>query len=104
MIAGLLLLVVDEEMAFWGLVVVTDILQPRHYYSSSMLGVQVDQRVLRDLLRSRFRKLAKHLDDLATDFSLVTFNFLLTASIDSVPIPTALRIFDCFLCEGNKVY
>ncbi|EGD78515.1 hypothetical protein PTSG_09213 [Salpingoeca rosetta] len=103
MIAGLLLLIVDEETAFWGLVAAVHHLQPKDYYTSSMLGVQVDQRVLRDLLRVRFKRIASHLERLNTDFSLAAFNFMLTIGIDAVPISTALRILDCFFCEGNKV-
>lgn len=48
-------------------------------------------------------KLNQHLERHNIDLSLVTFNFFLTISVDSVPIETALRILDCFLLEGDKV-
>jgi hypothetical protein len=66
-------------------------------------GVQVDQRVFKDLVVERMPKLNLHLERHNIDLSLVTFNFFLTISVDSVPIETALRILDCFLLEGDKV-
>lgn len=69
----------------------------------ALAGVQVDQRVLKDLVVERMPKLNHHLERNNIDLSLVTFNFFLTISVDSVPIETALRILDCFLLEGDKV-
>ncbi len=126
MIAALMLLFVDEEAAFWGLIAIVEHLLPKQYFTQSMLGewgakgdktrlpqllfffffvlgVQVDQRVLKDLVAERLPKLNAHLDRNNIDISLVSFSFFLTLSVDSVPIDTALRIFDCFLFEGDKV-
>jgi TBC1 domain family member 2B len=37
------------------------------------------------------------------DLSSITLNWFLAIFIDSVPFETLLRIWDCFLLEGNKV-
>lgn len=128
MIAAVLLLFLDEETAFWGVVAVVEHILPPKYYTQTMIGrratavnkpcllpfswqhacswgigVQVDQRVLRDLVAERLPKLSTHLDRSNVDLSMVTFNFFLTASVDSMPIETALRILDCFLFEGDKI-
>ena len=42
----------EEEDAFWMMCAIIEDLVPASYYSSSLLGVQADQRVLRQLMVS----------------------------------------------------
>eukprot|EP00730_Choanoeca_flexa_P000492 TRINITY_DN10219_c0_g1_i1.p1 TRINITY_DN10219_c0_g1~~TRINITY_DN10219_c0_g1_i1.p1 ORF type:complete len:677 (+),score=188.48 TRINITY_DN10219_c0_g1_i1:343-2373(+) len=102
-IAALLLLFMDEEDAFWGLSAVVEKILPRGYYSKTMIGAQADQRICQDFLVARAPKLHSHLSRLEIDTSMVTFDFLLTSGVDTVPFPTVLRIWDCFLFEGAKI-
>ncbi len=51
-IAASLLLFMEEEDAFWIMCAIIEDLVPASYYSSSLLGVQADQRVLRQLMVS----------------------------------------------------
>lgn len=50
MIAGSLLLFLEEEDAFWLMCAIIEDLLPASYFSSTLIGVQADQRVLRQLL------------------------------------------------------
>lgn len=38
MVAAVLLLFLDEDMAFWGLVAIVEHLLPKHYYNTTMIG------------------------------------------------------------------
>jgi hypothetical protein len=38
MVAAVLLLFLDEGMAFWGLVAIVEHLLPKHYYNTTMIG------------------------------------------------------------------
>jgi hypothetical protein len=44
-IAALLLIIMEEEQAFWVLAAIIEDILPNNYYSSSMIGCRVDQRV-----------------------------------------------------------
>uniref|UniRef100_A0A8D2B0Q7 TBC1 domain family member 2B n=1 Tax=Sciurus vulgaris TaxID=55149 RepID=A0A8D2B0Q7_SCIVU len=53
------LLYLEQEDAFWCLVTIVEVFMPRDYYTKTLLGSQVDQRVFRDLM---------------IDYTLITFN------------------------------
>ena len=63
----------------------------------------MDQRVLREFLHERNAKLSAHFERMGLDLSMFTFNWILTLYLDAVPPPTAVRIWDVILYEGNKV-
>jgi hypothetical protein len=46
MIVGSLLLLMEEEDAFWMMVAIVEDFLPASYYSPSLIGVQADQMVL----------------------------------------------------------
>ena len=50
MIAASLLLFLEEEESFWMMCAVVEDLVPASYFSSTLIGVQADQRVLRQLI------------------------------------------------------
>lgn len=103
MIAATGLLFLEEEDTFWMLVAVIEQILPDGYFSTSMIGSQVDQRVVRDFLSERAPKLAAHLDKHEVDIGLVTFSWMLTIFIDTLPTGSTLRIWDAFLHEGSKI-
>jgi hypothetical protein len=74
-----------------------------NYFDSGLIGAQVDQKCLKDIIKSKFPDLHKHLESLDIDISSITLNWFLAIFIDSVPFDTLLRIWDCFLLEGSKV-
>ncbi|XP_066926047.1 TBC1 domain family member 2B-like isoform X1 [Clytia hemisphaerica] len=102
-LGAIALLYLDEETAFWCLVAITEHLMPIDYYSRTLLGAQIDQKVFRDLLDEKCPKLSAHLVSLQFDISLVSFNWFLTVFVDLFPIELTLRVWDTFLFEGSKV-
>ena len=50
MIAASLLLFMEEEESFWMMCAIVEDLVPASYFSTTLIGVQADQRVLRQLI------------------------------------------------------
>ncbi|XP_007427953.2 TBC1 domain family member 2A isoform X1 [Python bivittatus] len=98
-----LLILEEEEEAFWCLVHITKNLMPQDYYSNTLIGSQVDQRVFKDILSEKLPRLTAHLEQLQIDLSLVTFNWFLVVFVDSLVSDLLFRVWDAFLYEGAKV-
>ena len=81
-----MLLYLDEETAFWGLVAMVEYLMPQDYFSKTLIGAQIDQRVLKELLELKYPRLNAHLQSLNLDLSLISFNWFLTVFVDFFPI------------------
>ncbi|XP_019441616.1 PREDICTED: rab GTPase-activating protein 1-like [Lupinus angustifolius] len=100
--AGLLLLLMPEENAFWTLMGILDDYFDG-YYSEEMLESQVDQLVFEELVRERFPKLANHLDYLGVQVAWVTGPWFLSIFVNMLPWESVLRVWDVLLFEGNRV-
>ncbi|KAL8533063.1 hypothetical protein ACS0TY_009352 [Phlomoides rotata] len=100
--AGLLLLLMSEENAFWTLVGILDDYFDG-YYSEEMIESQVDQLVLDELVREKFPKLVNHLDYLGVQVAWVTSPWFLTIFMNMLPWESVLRVWDVLLFEGNRV-
>ncbi|XP_060619766.2 TBC1 domain family member 2A [Anolis sagrei] len=98
-----LLVLEEEENAFWCLVHITENLMPPDYYSNMLIGSQVDQRVFKDFLSAKLPKLTAHLEHHRIDLALVTFNWFLVVFVDSLVSDILFRVWDAFLYEGTKV-
>jgi Rab-GTPase-TBC domain len=70
-LAGMLLLYMPEESAFWTL---ADIVEKylEDYFCESMLGVVVDQLVCWELLKHTFPLVTAHAEGLQVDLALVS--------------------------------
>uniref|UniRef100_A0A0N5BH58 Rab-GAP TBC domain-containing protein n=1 Tax=Strongyloides papillosus TaxID=174720 RepID=A0A0N5BH58_STREA len=101
-LAALGLLFLEEEDAFWFLVACIN-LQPKDYYNEKLLGVIIDQAVFSEIVNEKLPRLANHLKYLDVDFQLYSLKWFMTVFIDSLSHELYLKIFDCFLNEGNKV-
>ncbi|KAK1651082.1 hypothetical protein QYE76_068887 [Lolium multiflorum] len=99
--AGLFLLFMPEENAFWALVGVIDEYF-EGYYTEEMIESQVDQLVLEEVVRERFPKLAKHTDILGVQVTWVTGPWFLSIFINMLPWESVLRVWDVILFEGNR--
>ncbi|CAM0872615.1 unnamed protein product [Alopecurus aequalis] len=99
--AGLFLLFMPEENAFWALVGVIDEYF-EGYYTEEMIESQVDQLVLEEVVRERFPKLAKHSDILGVQVTWVTGPWFLSIFINMLPWESVLRVWDVILFEGNR--
>ncbi|XP_033125705.1 small G protein signaling modulator 3 homolog isoform X2 [Anneissia japonica] len=101
--AASLLLFLEEEDAFWMMCAIIEDLVPASYYSTTLLGVQADQRVLRQLLVSYLPQLDKQLQNHDIELSLITLHWFLTAFASVVHIKVLLSIWDMFFSEGSVV-
>ncbi|XP_035818592.1 ecotropic viral integration site 5 protein homolog isoform X5 [Zea mays] len=99
--AGLFLLFMPEENAFWALVGVIDDYFDG-YYTEEMIESQVDQLVLEEVVRERFPKLAKHMDFLEVQVGWVTGPWFLSIFVNMLPWESVLRVWDVILFEGNR--
>ncbi|XP_045863468.1 TBC1 domain family member 2B isoform X3 [Meles meles] len=97
------LLYLEQEDAFWCLVTIVEVFMPRDYYTKTLLGSQVDQRVFRDLMSEKLPRLHTHLEQCGVDYTLITFNWFLVVFVDSVVSDVLFKIWDSFLYEGPKV-
>ncbi|XP_040487585.1 TBC1 domain family member 2A isoform X1 [Ursus maritimus] len=98
-----LLVLEEEESAFWCLVAIVETIMPADYYSKTLTSSQVDQRVLQDLLLEKLPRLMAHLGQYRVDLSFLTFNWFLVVFADSLISNILLRVWDAFLYEGTKV-
>lgn len=99
-LAAMALLVLPEEEAFWCLVAIIHCIMPEDYYLKPWLA-QVDCYVLNDLLEKKLPRLHKHL--MKNDIQLTLFTWFFTIFVDGFRPELMLRIWDCFLLEGDKV-
>ncbi|CAA0829766.1 Ypt/Rab-GAP domain of gyp1p superfamily protein [Striga hermonthica] len=100
--AGLLLLMMPEENAFWTLVGIMDDYF-EGYFSQEMTESQVDQLVFEDLMRERFPKLVNHLDYLGVEVAWISGPWFLSIFVNILPWESVLRLWDVLLFEGNRV-
>jgi hypothetical protein len=103
MIAASLLLLLEEEDAFWIMVTIVEDLLPASYYSSTLLGIQADQRVLRTLITNFLVDIDETLKNHDIELSLITLHWFLTLFASAVHMKILLRIWDLFFFEGSIV-
>ncbi|XP_072984014.1 uncharacterized protein [Typha latifolia] len=100
--AGLLLLLMPEENAFWALLGIIDDYFDG-YYSEEMIESQVDQLIFEEMVRERFPKLVNHLDYLGVQVAWVTGPWFLSIFVNMLPWESVLRVWDVLLFDGNRV-
>lgn len=114
-LAGLLLLFMDEEKAFWMLVIITQRYLPG-VHEVNLEGVNVDQGVLMLCTREAIPKLwdkigvnfeGRHDSNMLTKLppiTLCTAAWFMSGYIGILPIETVLRVWDCFFFEDSKTF
>jgi len=100
-LVAVLLLHMEEQMAFWALAAIVEDLVPGRY-TEQMVGMHVDQKVFESLVKARLPKLFNHFVELSFPLEFVTYQWFLCLFVNSLPLDTTLRIWDCFLHEGSK--
>ncbi|TDL23752.1 TBC-domain-containing protein [Rickenella mellea] len=101
-LAAAILIYLSEEQAFWLLDVLCDRLLPG-YYSPSMHGTLLDQRVFESLVHKCLPMIHEHFHTVDVQLSVASLPWFLSLYINSMPMIFAFRIVDCFFCMGPKV-
>ncbi|KAL6306255.1 TBC-domain-containing protein [Sparassis latifolia] len=101
-LAAAILIYMCEEQAFWLLEVICDRLLPG-YYSTSMHGTLLDQRVFESLVHRCLPIIHDHFQEVDVQLSVASLPWFLSLFINSMPMVFAFRIIDCFFCMGPKV-
>lgn len=77
-IVACLLLFMEEENAFWMMATIVEDLLPASYYSSTLLGIQADQRVMHTLIANYLSSVDESLRKHDIELSLITLHWFLT--------------------------
>lgn len=103
-IAGMMLLFMSEEDAFWLLcVMLHKKYLPAENYTQSMAGTQADQLVFKWLVDRELPKVAGRLEFCGIQIQLVTLHWFLCAFVCTLPTESALRVWDWFFLDGEQV-
>ncbi|XP_062336454.1 small G protein signaling modulator 3 isoform X1 [Osmerus eperlanus] len=103
MVVSCLLLFLEEEDVLWMMCALVEDLLPPAYFTSTLLGVQTDQRVLRQLLVQYLPRLDRLLQEHDIELSLITLHWFLTSFASVVDIRVLLRIWDLLFYQGSLV-
>merc|ERR1719235_1131561 len=102
-IAATLLFYVEEEASFWILRSLIEDLLPAEYFTSGMVGLRTDLRVLGSLMEMYLPALHAHLESEMMDLSAITMNWFLCLFLNTLPLRVAHRVLDCIMHEGSDV-
>jgi hypothetical protein len=92
----------SETQAFFLLSIICDRLLPG-YYSQTMYGTLLDQKVFESLVEKTMPILWDHLVKSDIQLSVVSLPWFLSLYINSMPLIFAFRVLDVFFLEGPKV-
>ncbi|KAL4983494.1 putative GTPase-activating protein [Aspergillus falconensis] len=101
-VVAALLIYMSEAQAFFLLSVLCDRLVPG-YYSTTMYGTLLDQKVFESLVEKTMPILWDHLGKSDVQLSVVSLPWFLSLYINSMPLVFAFRVLDVFFLEGPKV-
>ncbi|KAM7184368.1 Rab-GTPase-TBC domain containing protein [Rhypophila sp. PSN 637] len=101
-VVAALLIYMSEAQAFFLLSALCDRLVPG-YYSTTMYGTLLDQKVFESLVERTMPILWEHLAKNDVQLSVVSLPWFLSLYINSMPLVFAFRVLDVFFVEGPKV-
>lgn len=101
-VVAALLIYMSEAQAFFLLSALCDRLVPG-YYSQTMYGTLLDQKVFEGLVEKTMPVLWEHLAKNDVQLSVVSLPWFLSLYINSMPLVFAFRVLDVFFVEGPKV-
>ena len=73
-----------------------------YYYQADLAGVHIDQAVFADLLADKLPRISAHFDKLGLSIGPFTVNWFLCLFVNTLPLETALHVWDCMFSEGPK--
>ncbi|KAH8379816.1 hypothetical protein KR009_007362, partial [Drosophila setifemur] len=100
-VSSVFLLFCDEENAFWMLASLCENLLP-DYYKDKVVGAQIDQGVLNELVETHLADLHGHLEKLGV-IKMISISWFLTIFMSVISYESSLHILDCFFYEGAKI-
>jgi len=100
-VAAALLIFQTEEQAFWTLSVLCEKYVPG-YYSKTMYGTLLDQKVFESLVEKTMPILWNHITKNDIQLSVVSLPWFLSLFLNSMPLVFAFRIIDIFFLNGPK--
>ncbi|KAF6795930.1 TBC domain-containing protein [Colletotrichum sojae] len=101
-VVAALLIYMSETQAFFLLSSLCDRLVPG-YYSTTMYGTLLDQKVFESLVEKTMPILWDHLVKSDVQLSVVSLPWFLSLYVNSMPLVFAFRVLDVFFVEGPKV-
>lgn len=101
-LAACLLMYLDEEDAFWMLSVICEELA-EGYYTPGLPGLQVDIRVLADLLRSLHPELWSLLQQCEVPLDLICSQWLMGLFSMNLPLETLFLLWDALFLHGHDI-
>ena len=100
-VVAALLIYMSESQAFFLLSALCDRLVPG-YYSTTMYGTLLDQKVFESLVEKTMPILWDHLVRSDVQLSVVSLPWFLSLYVNSMPLVFAFRVLDVFFVEGPK--
>lgn len=101
-VVAALLIYSTEEQSFWLLHTLCTEMLPG-YYSTTMYGTLLDQKVFEALVEQTMPILWSHFQKSDLQLSIVSLPWFLSLYINSMPLVLAFRVLDCFFLEGPRV-
>ncbi len=101
-LAGLLLLLMPEESAFYVLGTIVEDILPGYFVTKQMLAPSVDQKILRVFVNQKLPTLLETLDTFNIPLSAITLNWFLCLFVNCLPWETALRVWDVLLFKRDR--
>ena len=100
-IVARLLDVMSEEESFWCFAQIIESLMPLDYYSN-LLGVMVDIKVFKALMKDNLPKLTSHLSKYF-EVDLLLTKWLIYLFVNHLPMDAELAIWDLIMIRGVSV-
>lgn len=100
-VTAALLIFMLEEQAFWTLLALCDRIVPG-YYSKTMYGTLLDQRVFELLVQDTMPVMWEHITRHDIQLLVVLLPWFLLLYLSSMPLVFACRILDVFFLQGPK--
>ena len=72
------------------------------YYSRTMVGAVIDQKVFEHIVAEHVPEVYKHLATIGVDLHLLSVPWFVCLFLNAVPLPSAARILDGFFFEGPR--
>lgn len=96
-----LLIFMSEEQAFWCLCTLCEKYTPG-YYSKTMYGTLLDQRVFEALVEKTMPILWEHISNNDIQLSIISLPWFLSLFINSMPLVFSSRIIDILFLQGPR--